>query len=209
MQNLINTVSFVIVLLALLLQTLWLLIGRISRDKYLNDIMRFRRPSSSLSRYYSWRVEHSANGIVEGFLFLFILIISFITMGMMVFTLDLVIQATPIILIVLVLSFLSSIQHSRQVKEINDTETRIVTSVKTSADKIGVAKRMVNELYNQGTMGDGRTWFALFKLAQKQDQIGWAIRDVLMEKGKEEEARLQRQKPSQSPSSPDSGPEIS
>jgi hypothetical protein len=209
MQNLITTVSFVIVLLALLLQTLWLLIGRISRDKYLSDIMRFRRPSSSLSRYYSWRVEHSANGIVEGFLFLFILIISFITLGLMVFSLDLVIQSTPIILIVLLLSFLSSIQHSRQVKEINDTETRIVTSVKTSVDKIGVAKRMVNDLYNQGTMGDGRTWFALFKLAQKQDQIGWAIRDVLMEKGKEEEARVQRQKPSQSPSSPDGGPEIS
>ena len=89
------------------------------------------------------------------------------------------------------------------------TETRIITSVKTSSDKIGVAKRMVDDLYNQGALGDGRTWFALFKLAQKQDQIGWAIRDVLMEKGKEEAERMQRQKIGQDTAKTDSGPEIS
>jgi hypothetical protein len=52
---------------------------------------------------------------------------------------------------------------------------------------------MVDDLYLQGVMGDGRTWFALFKLAQKQDQVGWVIRDVLLEKSKEEDARFQRQ----------------
>ncbi len=209
MQSLVSTVSFVIVLLALLLQTIWLLIGRISRDRYLGDIMRFRTPSSTLSKYYSWRVEYSANGIVEGFVFIFILLVAVIGMGLMVFTMELVMQSLPIILIVVFLSLISSIKHAWRVKEINNTEARIVTSVKTSGDKIGVAKRMVDELYNQGSMGDGRTWFALFKVAQKKDQVGWAIKDVLIEKGKEEEKRLDRQKANQSTPETDGGPGIS
>jgi hypothetical protein len=69
---------------------------------------------------------------------------------------------------------------------------------------------MIDDLYLQGVMGDGRTWFALFKLAQKQDQVGWVIRDVLLEKGKEEEARFQRQGTKSGPvdSSTKDGPEI-
>ena len=208
MQSLVSTVSLIIVLLALLLQTIWLLIGRLSRDRYLRDIMVFRTPSSTLSKYYSWRVENSANGVVEGFVFLFILITVVIAFGLTIFTMDLVTQSLPIFIFVLFLSFLSTLQHAWRVKEINDTETRIVTSVKTSSDKIGVAKRMVDDLYNQGALGDGRTWFALFKLAQRRDQIGWAIKDALIEKGKEEEARIQRQKPDQGAAQADSGPEI-
>ena len=209
MQIFYSIVMIAIVSLAIFLQTLWLIIGRISRNRYLHDIMMFKKPSSSLSRYYSWRVEYSANGIVEGFVFIFILIISVIVSGLTIFPMDSVIQSVPIFLIFVALSFLSSVQHAWRVKEINDTETRIITSVKTSSDKIGVAKRMVDDLYNQGALGDGRTWFALFKLAQKQDQIGWAIRDVLMEKGKEEAERMQRQKIGQDTAKTDSGPEIS
>lgn len=209
MQSMANLVSFVIVLLALFLQTLWLLIGRISRDRYLRDIMSFRVPSSRLSRYYSWRIENAANGIVEGFVFLFILITSVIGMGLTVFTIDLVIQSAPILLFVVFLSFLSAAQHTWRVKEIIGTEIRIITSIKTSSDKIGVAKRMVDELYDQGSLGDGRTWFALFKLAQRRDQIGWAIKDVLIEKGRGEDTQIQKQKTNQDTSSTDSGPEIS
>ncbi len=209
MQSLVSTVTVVIVLLALLLQALWLLIGRISRDKYLQDIMRFRTPSSTLSKYYNWRVERSANGIVEGFMFIFILMVSVVELGLMIFTMELLIQSIPIILIIVFLSLISTIQHSWRIKEINDTETRIITSIKTSSDKIGVAKRMIDELYHQGPMGDGRTWFALFKLAQRRDQVGWAIKDVLIEKGKEEEARILRQKSGQDTPETDSGPEIS
>ena len=208
MQSQVNLVTFVVVLLALFLQTMWLLIGRISRDRYLRDIMNFRTPSSSLSRYYSWRVENSANGIVEGFVFLFVLMTVVITAGLIAFTIDLVMQSSLILLLIGLLSFLTAIQHAWRVKEINDTETRIITSIKTSEDKIGIAKRMVDELHGQGVLADGRTWFALFKLAQRRDQIGWSIKDVLIEKGKEEEAHLQKQKQSQDAASVDSGPEI-
>ena len=101
-------------------------------------------------------------------------------------------------------------QHAWRVKEVVDSEGRIDTAIKTSTDKIGVVKMMVDDLYLQGVMGDGRTWFALFKLAQRQDQVGWVIRDVLLEKGKEEDARFSRQstKPSSADSSADSGPDI-
>ncbi|TFG34185.1 hypothetical protein EU527_04475 [Candidatus Thorarchaeota archaeon] len=207
MQTLTGVVPFAIVLLYLTMQTLWLIIGRISRDRYLRDIMSFRTPTSALSRYYGWRVENSANGIVEGFVLVFVLIIVVIGLGLVVFTIDLVIQSFPIIVFVVLFSLLSTAQQVWRVKEIIDKETRIVTSIKTSNDKIGVAKSMVDELYDQGALGDGRTWFALFKLAQKRDQTGWAIKDVLIEKGKEEDIRIQE--PSKDTSSTDSGPEIS
>jgi hypothetical protein len=115
-----------------------------------------------------------------------------------------------IVVFVVFLTFLSALQHAWRVKEIVDGEGRINTAIQTSTDKIGVARMMVDDLYLQGDMGDGRTWFALFKLAQRQDQVGWVIRDVLLEKGKEEDSRFQRQsvKSSSADSSTDSGPEI-
>jgi hypothetical protein len=43
---------------------------------------------------------------------------------------------------------------------------------------------MVEELYQAGAYADGHIWFALFKIAQQQDVVGWSVRDVLMEKSK-------------------------
>jgi len=85
-------------------------------------------------------------------------------------------------------------QHAWRVKEVVDSETRIVASIGYSKDKIGTTRTMVEDLYMQGPMGDGRIWFALFRLAQRPDTIGWSIRDVLIEKGKEEDTRFQRSK---------------
>ena len=90
------------------------------------------------------------------------------------------------------------------------SENRIISAIRTANDKISVARMMVDDLYMEGAMGDGRKWFALFKIAQRQDQIGWVIRDVLIEKGKEEEARFNGQGTKPSSKSPESeqGPEI-
>ena len=172
--------------------------------------MTFRTPSGRLSRYYDWRVTSFENAIGEGFAFLVILIASVYALGLSLFPIEQVNEAFPIVLFVVFLSLLSALQHAWRVKEVVDGESRINTAIKTSNDKIGVAKMMVDDLYLQGAMGDGRTWFALFKLAQRQDQVGWVIRDVLLEKGKEEDARFHRQStPSKSTESiSDSGPEI-
>lgn len=206
MQAFFNPVSLVFILHALLLQSIWLYVGRISRNRYLADIMTFRSPSGRLSRYYSWRVTSFENAIGEGVAFLVILTASLYALGFTLFPIDDVNGAFVIVVFVVFLSLLSALQHAWRVKEVVEGEDRINTAIKTSTDKIGVARMMVDDLYLQGAMGDGRTWFALFKLAQKQDQVGWVIRDVLLEKGKEEDERFQRHDtPS---SSADSGPDI-
>ena len=210
MQAFFSPVSLVFILQGLLLQSIWLYLGRISRNRYLTDIMTFRVPSGRLSRYYHWRITSFENALSEGAVFLLLLVSSLYALGFAIFTVELVNGAFLIVVFVVFLSFLSALQHAWRVKEVVDGENRIDTAIKTSTDKIGVAKMMVDDLYLQGAMGDGRTWFALFKLAQKQDQVGWVIRDVLLEKGKEEDARFERQstKPSSSDSGTDAGPEI-
>jgi len=212
MQTFFNPVIVVFFMQALFLQSVWLYLGRISRNQYLADIMSFRSASTRLSRYYKWRVTRFENALGEGAIFLVLLVISLYALGFSLFPIDDVNNALPIVLFVVFLSLISALQHAWRVREVVEAEGRIVTAIKTSTDKIGVGKMMVDDLYLQGAMGDGRTWFALFKIAQRQDQVGWVIRDVLIEKGKEEDARFQRQisRSSSNDSSTDAGegPEI-
>ncbi|MGY5880807.1 MAG: hypothetical protein RTV31_11185 [Candidatus Thorarchaeota archaeon] len=172
--------------------------------------MTFRAPSSRLSRYYDWRITSFENAFGEGVIFLVLLLSSLYTVGFSLFTVQDVNGAFLIVVFVVFLSFLSGLQHAWRVKEVVDSEGRINTAIRTANDKIGVARLMVDDLYLQGVMGDGRTWFALFKLAQKQDQVGWVIRDVLIDKGKEEDARFHRQGMKSGPvdSSTEDGPGI-
>ena len=211
MQALFSTVSLVFILQALLLQAIWLYLGRISRDRYLTDIMTFQAPSSRLSRYYRWRVTSFEHAFSEGIAFLLILLTSLYGLGFVFFDFEQINGAFMIVLFVVLLSFLSAFQHAWRVKEVVDSENRIAIGIQIATDKIGVTRMMVDDLFIQGAMGDGRTWFALFKLAQRQDQIGWTVRDVLLEKGKEEDARFQSKGPESSSisSSKDSGPDIS
>ncbi len=210
MQALFSPVSLVFILQALLLQAIWLYIGRISRNRYLTDIMVFQAPSSRLSRYYHWRVSSFENAFGEGIAYLLILIASLYGLGFALFDFEQVNGAFLIVIFVVLLSLMSALQHAWRVREVVDSENKIAIGIQIATDKIGVTRQMVDDLYIQGAMGDGRTWFALFKLAQRQDQVGWTVRDVLLEKGKEEDARFHSQGPESSSisSSKDSGPDI-
>jgi hypothetical protein len=207
MQTLFSMITFTIMLHGLFLQAVWLYLGRRARDSYLNDIMSFTTPSSRLSRYYHWHVDSFLNALIEGGLFLIILISSIIALSTILYGFESLIASAIIVFFIVFLSFISAMQHAWRVREVVDSETRIVASVGYSKDKIGITRSMVEDLYMQGPMGDGRMWFALFRLAQRHDAIGYAIRDVLMEKGKEEETRFQRSTTDPSSSS-DRGPEI-
>ncbi len=211
MQALFSPVSLVFVLQALLLQAIWLYLGRISRNRYLVDIMTFQAPSSKLSRYYHWRVTSFEHAFGEGIVYLLILLSSLYGLGFALFDFEQVNGAFLIVLFVVLLSFLSALQHAWRVKEVVDSRSRISIGIQIATDKIGVTRMMVDDLYSQGAMGDGRTWFALFQLAQRQDQVGWTVRDVLLEKGKEEDTRFQSQDSESSSisSSKDGGPDIS
>jgi hypothetical protein len=177
--------TFVIFLQAVLLQSVWLLIGRRARDRYLYDIMHFRKPTSSMSRYYHWRVTSYGNAILEGIAFQFILVGSLVIVSVLIADLSLLFDSFLFVLFVMILSFISSMQMAWRVREINIQEDRIITGVGSSIDKYGIAKDMVDNLFMQGAMGDGRVWFALYRIAQEPNPVGYIIRDVLIEKNRE------------------------
>jgi len=156
--------------------------------------MAFRSPSSRLSRYYHWRVTSFQNALIEGSVFMILLVGSIILLTTILYGFELMMNSGFIVFFIVFLSFISVMQHAWRVKEVVDSQSRIVASVGYSKDKIGVTKEMVENLYMQGPMGDGRTWFALFRLAQRPDTIGYTIRDVLIETGKREDSRYQKSK---------------
>jgi len=203
-----NILSLVIIIQALFLQGVWLFLGRYARDIYLGNIMRFRAPKSYISRYYDWRVTKFVNALMEGIVFLVILFCSLILISVALADLAAFMDAIFYVAFVMFLSFLSSMQMAWRVKEINERETRILSSISASVDKVGVARNMVEDLIIQGAMGDGRVWFALYRLAQRQNQVGWAIRDILLEKSKELRAMQHYPESTRDLATPDKGPGI-
>jgi hypothetical protein len=147
--------------------------------------MHFRKPASSMSRYYHWRVTTYVNAVLEGIMFQFILVGSLVIVSVAIADLSLFFDSLLFVLFVMLLSFVSSMQMAWRVREINIQESRIVAAIGSSIDKFGIARDMVENLFMQGSMGDGRVWFALYRIAQEPHPIGYIIRDVLIEKNRE------------------------
>ena len=113
-QSLYSALSFVIFFQALFLQGVWLYLGRRARDVYLGDIMQFRKPSSLISKYYDWRVTSFVNALVEGIVFLFILLSSLILLSLSIADFAAFVDAMLYVLFVLFLTVKPSIPHGRE-----------------------------------------------------------------------------------------------
>ena len=170
--------------------------------------MHFRAASSTLSRYYDWRVSRFINALIEGIVFLVILLGSMILLSVAIASIAAFMDVMLYVVFVMFLSILSSLQMAWRVREINERENSIITSIGTSIDKVGIARQLVEDLMIQGSMGDGRVWFALYRLAQRPNQAGWAIRDVLIEKGREMTEMLQYSNSESDSAVQDKGPGI-
>jgi len=170
--------------------------------------MQFRAPSSSTSRFYDWRVTRFINVLIEGIVFQVILVGSLILLSLLLADFATFLGAGLYVVIVMVLSFVSSAQMAWRVKAINEQERRITASIATSIDKIGIARELIENLMIQGSMGDGRVWFALYRIAQRPNQVGWAIRDVLIEKGREMQEMFQYSSTDGDQAPQDDGPRI-
>ena len=139
----------------------------------------------------------------------FVLIASLIGFALLLASLEALFAQGLLVLFVVVLTFLSSLQLAWRVREITVAETRLTNSIGPSRDKIGLARDIVDNLYAQGEMGDGRVWFALFRVSQRQDPVGWAVRDVLLDKSREEQEKVRERSTVQGNSQdPTTGPDI-
>jgi hypothetical protein len=148
------------------------------------------------------------NAVLEGILFQFILVGSLVVVSVIIADLTLFMNSILFVVFVMILSFISSIQMAWRVKEINDREKRILMSIGHSTDRFERARDMVDNLYIQGSMGDGRLWFALYRVAQVHNPTGYTVRDVLLEKSREVTRSRQYAKKDDASSTSDKGPGI-
>ncbi|MHA2377684.1 MAG: hypothetical protein ACXADS_00205 [Candidatus Thorarchaeota archaeon] len=209
MQSVVQIYSFVVITNALFLQGVLIYIVRKGRNNFLDDISHFRRPSSALSRYYSWRVTKLRNALLETVVFEIILVSSLVGMLALPGALYLLLPLSPIILFVIIVSTLTSLQMSWTVKGIVERERVILNKLSSADDKIGLVEQMVDELYQAGAYADGRVWFALFKITLREDSVGWSVRDVLMERSKKIVDRIESHMAETTDTAPPrNGPEI-
>jgi len=212
MQTFVSTYSFVIVLVALTIQMVWLSLARKARDIYLKDLVAFRKPSTGLSRYYSWRMASVRNAVIDGILFAIVLLVTILIMIVASIDLSELLVFLPVIIFVVGISFLTAIQSAYRVNQSIKTERSLLGHLEPAQDKIGVAWDIALGLVNSGNKENGRVWYVLYRIAQRQDPVGWSVRDVLLDKDLRGRAdSLEPGAPSRRYGSrnPDTGPGIS
>ena len=177
--------SIFILLNALFIQIAWMSIARRARDRYLRDLAGMRNPTSRLSRYYRWRVSSVANSIIDGIIFLSILT----TALMLMVDISQIMSFIALILFVVLLSGITTVQSVYKIRQSNAREVLLITKMEQSSDKVSTARETVIPLLSAGPLADGRMWFTLYRVAQRQDPIGWALRDVLQDEEFKEKHR--------------------
>lgn len=193
---------------AMFMQAAWFIVSRRARDIYLGDLMNFRTPKSIFSRYYHWRVTRFRNGLIETVVYEIILLASLLAISLALFDFTAFLEASLIVAFVVFLSLVSSVQMALRGREINQRERQLLSMIGTEIDKVGLVRQMVDDLIAQGQMGDGRVWFALYRLAQRPNQVGWAIRDVLIEKAREMDEKFRYSSIEREPTSSEKEPGI-
>jgi hypothetical protein len=183
MQTDVGLLGFQIILAAVVFQFMWMTLIKRAQDTYVVDITHFRPPSSRLSSYYEWRISDFGNILLEIIIYHVLLVTAIVLLTVPTGLLGELGNLVVVFFIIFTLSLLSSGQMLRRVRQIITREQRIVFTLNAAEDKIGRARTIVEDLY-QGHE-EGHIWFALFKVAQMKDPIGYSVRDVLIEKGKE------------------------
>ncbi|NHI83519.1 MAG: hypothetical protein EAX81_04385 [Candidatus Thorarchaeota archaeon] len=175
---------YLILLDALFLQGVWIYLGRKGEEAYIDDLINFRSPDSSLSRFYEWRVSNIANAIAESILFVVVLILTIIGLAALAGDIMILEPLVPVLIFVVFMSLISVIQMVRRIAFAIEKEKEVSKRLKAAEFKIETAQSIVDDLSNQGQFADGRLWFVLFRISRRQDPVGYAVKDVLIEKGK-------------------------
>ena len=182
MQTDISTLPFFIIIAAMFVQMIWMTLARRAREAYLKDLVRFRTPSSRLSRYFRWRVNSVLNSTLDAVIFELALVITVLIMIWVAITPDEYPIMLPIFLFVLVLSSASTLQTINRVRGAQKIERTVVARMQSQQDKISAARSVVIPLLMNRSKADAQNWFVLYRIAQHQDPVGWSIRDALLDK---------------------------
>ncbi|UCE11621.1 MAG: hypothetical protein JSW61_06735 [Candidatus Thorarchaeota archaeon] len=192
--------------LGLLVQFVWIVIGRGARNSYLRSVTHFSRPSSTLGRFYTWRISRVYHVLLEGIALDLGILAAMVVLVFPSVSLVEIIDTLPILALVLVLTFMSAVQEANRIRAVLRAEQHLLRDISSDTDKVGRVELIVESLLSQGKMADGSVWMALFNISLVQNPIGYAVRDVLMEKRSEfPRARGPGKEPSVSP---DNGPGI-
>ncbi|MGV9169501.1 MAG: hypothetical protein ACOC38_06110 [Promethearchaeia archaeon] len=203
--------TYLIIGAVLLIQFVWMWLIRKGRDFYLRDIAHLRRASGMLSKYYHWRISGVRNAIGEGVIFEFVLIVAIVGISYLMSTISALLQILPILLMVVGLSLISVVQGIRRVRSLNQKEESVLEQLEEAEYKVEEARDIVDRLAQTDAESSGEMWFALFKLATRQDLIGVSVREVLQERAKylsEKVKKAQVDLPLGKESKEDTGPSI-
>ncbi len=181
MQLSLPYVSILLVLNAVFLQTAWLWHARRGRNVYVDAITHFQKPNGALAKYYGWSVESVKNSVADGVIFESIMTVYLVLITLVTVSLTEFLLFIPLIVLIVLLSSANAIQMVYRVKHLQKLENNLLSTVSNAEDKIGAARRIVEDLYMRGSQVDGKAWFALFRIAQKQNKVGWSVRDVLLD----------------------------
>jgi hypothetical protein len=199
-------IYYIVFGLGLLVQFVWIVIGRWARNSYLRAITHFSRPSSTLGRFYSWRISKVHHVLLEGVALDLGILAAMVVLVFPLVSLTEIIDTLPILALVLGLTFMSAVQEANRIRAVLRAEQHLLRDINADEDKVGRVELIVESLLSQGRMAAGSVWTALFSIALVQNPIGYAVRDVLMEKRSEfPRAREPGERP---PSDPDDGPGI-
>jgi hypothetical protein len=143
-------------------------------------------------RFYGWHLSGQSHGVLEGIIIDGVIVLLVLYATFLLADMSYFMGALPVLLLFLLLSIMSPIQTSRQVAGLIQIETKLYSDINTATDKVGRVRSIIDNLLGPLQVPDGRYWFALFRIALRQDPVGWSTRDVLIEKAKELDVLAER-----------------
>jgi FlaA1/EpsC-like NDP-sugar epimerase len=194
MQLILDNLAWIIIIVALGFQFMWMFVVRKARNYYVRDITHFREPSGTLSKYYGWRVSSIGRAVSESLVVNLLAIAAVVIYAVIADSLYVVMELLPLILLIMVVAVVGAVLVARRVQNLIKAKRRVEQRLEDAEYLIEGARSIIDELLTSDSDSKGRVWFALFQIAQRQDKMGWSVRDTILEKEDEIAERSGREK---------------
>ncbi|MEM2142952.1 MAG: hypothetical protein QXS20_06055 [Candidatus Thorarchaeota archaeon] len=167
---------------ALLVQFAWLVMDRRGSKEYVQALLLHARPRSPLARLYGWSLDSTWHTIMEGLAVVAVIFSSVVSLSLYLSTTEELVKLLPMLLAIVLLAGIGVAQNAFKVRKLSDRESSILEQLERTTDVVGTARQMVDTLIAAGPTADGVAWLILYRISLRQDRLGWAVRDVLMER---------------------------